>query len=179
MDLQRGPAIAGPRCHSPPVSVTMRSAALLFVMLLVPPHLVSAQSHSAAPRNGAYHRASCDRVATSSFTFGRTGGNIRPDGFQLDVDGTLSRLTPGAPATRIGTVPRDAVRAIARLAWTNGFAALPSSPTHPTRNPDAAREFVDVRSTCASRHVEYAAGEEAPAFREVRSLLDLTVARAR
>ena len=152
----------------------MRFISLLGATLLLLPRLAAAQPRAVPPR-----RATCDRVATTSFTFGRTGGNIRPDGWRLARDGTLSRLADGVIAERLGVVPREAVRRIARLAWTNGFAALPASPTRPTHNPDAARQFVEVRSACAAHHVEYAAGDEARAFRAVRALLDSAVTEAR
>ena len=152
----------------------MRFTSLLGAVLLLLPRLAATQ-----PRALPLRHAVCDRVATTSFTFGRTGGNIRPYGWRLARDGTLSRLADGVIAERLGVVPREAVRRIARLAWTNGFAALPTSPTHPTRNPDAARHFIEARSACALHHVEYAGGEEARAFRAVRALLDSTVTEAR
>ena len=35
----------------------------------------------------------------------------------------------------------------------------------PTRNPDAARDFVELRSACGTKHVEYVMGQGPPAFR--------------
>jgi hypothetical protein len=49
---------------------------------------------------------------------------------------------------------------------------LPTAPTRPTRNPDAARQYIDLHSACGAKHVEYASGEGAPVFRELYTRLD-------
>ena len=116
--------------------------------------------------------ARCDKVGTTTITFGRAGGNIRPAALRLNVDGSLSQRVDGGDFTSTGrTVARDAVAGLAHLAWAGGFTRLPTAPTQPTRNPDAARDFIELQSACGRKHVEYAGGEGAPAFREVLALL--------
>ena len=90
----------------------------------------------------------------------------------MNVDGSLSQRVDGGDFTPIGRgVARDAVAGLARMAWSGGFTRLPTAPTRPTHNPDAARDFVEIQSACGHKHVEYAGGEGAPAFRELLALL--------
>ncbi len=120
----------------------------------------------------AQHAPRCDRVTTTAIAFGRTGGNLKPAAQRLNADGSLSQRAEGGPWTLTGrTLSRDTVAGLARLAWTGGFSRLPTAPTKPTRNPDAARDFIELHSACGSKHVEYAGGEGAPLFRELLSLL--------
>jgi len=124
----------------------------------------------------ASRRASstCDRIATTSFEFGRTGGNLRGTSIRIAADGAVSRrLAGGAWVPADSAVPRDAVTGLARIAWTNGFTRLPTAPSRPTRNPDIARDYIDVRSNCGTKHVESAPAESARPFRELFSLLTL------
>jgi hypothetical protein len=141
---------------------------LALILLALGARAVVGQGASApSPRTRA-----CDRVATTEITFGRAGGSIRPAGLRVGVDGTVTRTgdsVSGSPP--VGTLSPETVRGLARLAWTNGFAALPTAPTRPTRNPDAARDFIELRSPCGRKHVEYATGEGAPVFRELYALL--------
>lgn len=114
----------------------------------------------------------CDRVGTTAITYGRSGGSIQPAVLRLNPDGSVSQRGSGAEFASTGhSVSRDAVAAMARLAWLGGFTRLPTSPTRPTRNPDAARDFIEIHSACGHKHVEYAAGDGAPAFRELLALL--------
>ena len=100
--------------------------------------------------------------------FGRTGGSIKRASLRVTVDGSLSQRVDGGDFTPTGrTVARDAVAGLARMAWSSGFTRLPTAPTKPTHNPDAARDFVEIESACGHKHVEYAGGEGAPAFREL------------
>jgi hypothetical protein len=52
---------------------------------------------------------------------------------------------------------------------------LPTAPTRPTRNPDAARQYIELHSACGAKHVEYASGEGAPEFRELYTKLDALI----
>lgn len=114
----------------------------------------------------------CDKVGTTTITFGRTGGSIKPTALRANVNGSLSQRMDGGEFTSTGrTLPVDAVSGLARLAWSGGFTRLPTAPTKPTRNPDAARDFIEIQSACGHKHVEYAGGEGAPAFRELLALL--------
>ena len=114
----------------------------------------------------------CDKVGTTSIEFGRTGGSIKPAALRVSVDGSLLQRVDGGEFGSTGrTLSRDAVTGLARLAWSGGFTRLPTAPTKPTHNPDAARDFIDIRSACGHKHVEYAGGEAAPAFRELLALL--------
>lgn len=117
-------------------------------------------------RPASAQHASCDRVATTSIAFGRTAGNIKSEGFLLRRDGTLVRDDSTA-SEPLATVSRTEVRRLARRGWTGPFVKLRTAPTRPTRNPDAARDFVELRSACGTKHVEYVMGEGPPAFREL------------
>lgn len=128
-----------------------------------------AGSLALACRPVAAQHAACDRVATTSIAFGRTGGNIRPERFLLRADGSLVR--DDTTASSLATVMTARVRTLARRGWTGPFAKLRPAPTHPTRIPDAARDFVELRSACGTKHVEYAMGEGPPAFRELYNAL--------
>ena len=116
-------------------------------------------------------RATCDRVATTSIAFGRTAGNIKPDALLLRVDGTLVRDDSASSSPPLATVSPAEVQRLARRGWTGPFAKLREAPTRPTRNPDAARDFVELRSACGIKHVEYVMGEGPPAFRELHDAL--------
>lgn len=112
----------------------------------------------------AAQRAACDRVATTSIAFGRIAGNIRPEVVLLRADGGLVK-GDSAAATPFAVVPVARVRRIARRGWNGAFARLRTAPSRPTRIPDAARDFVELRSACGTKHVEYVMGEGPPAFR--------------
>lgn len=116
-------------------------------------------------RPAAGQHAPCDRVATTSIAFGHTAGNLKPEGFLLRADGTLVR--DDSTSTRLTKVAEGEVRRLARRGWTGPFVKLRPAPTRPTRIPDAARDFVELRSACGTKHVEYVMGEGPPAFREL------------
>jgi hypothetical protein len=120
-------------------------------------------------RTAAGQHAPCDRVATTSIAFGRTAGNIKPEGLLLRADGTLVR--DDSSASQLARVATAEVRRLARRGWTGPFARLRPAPTRPTRNPDAARDFVELRSACGSKHVEYVMGQGPLAFRELYNSL--------
>jgi len=123
-----------------------------------------AASLALACRPAAAQHAACDRVATTSIAFGRTAGNIKPDVVLLRADGALVKGDSGATAP-FATIPIEQVRRLARRGWTGPFARLRTAPSHPTRIPDAARDFVELRSACGTKHVEYVTGQGPPAFR--------------
>ena len=143
-----------------------------FVLSLV----LTALSAAGAQTTTAPRRTTrCDRIGTTTFEFGRTGGSIRPASIHIVADGTVmaARGDTAAPMTRLRTIPEAVVTGLARLAWTGGFSTLRPAPTRPTRNPDASRAFIDVRSACGRHRVEYAMGEEAQRFRELYALLEM------
>ena len=111
----------------------------------------------------------CDRVGTTSIAFGRTAGNIKTEGFLLRANGTLVR--EDSSASPITTVTAARVQRLARRGWTGPFVKLREAPTRPTHNPDAARDFVELRSACGTKHVEYVMGEGPRAFRELYDAL--------
>ena len=120
-------------------------------------------------RPAAGQHAPCDHVATTSIAFGRTAGNLKPQGYLLRADGTLVR--DDSSASRMGKVDTARVRRLARRGWEGPFVKLRPAPTRPTRIPDAARDFVELRSACGTKHVEYVMGEGPPAFRELYDAL--------
>jgi hypothetical protein len=115
----------------------------------------------------------CDRIATTAITFGHTGGTLKPSGLRIAANGMVRPVGSGAGIPHSAeSVSRAAVRGMARQAWRGPFASLPAAPTRPTRNPDAARQFIELQSACGSKHVEYAAGEGAPAFNDLYARLE-------
>ncbi len=150
--------------------------------LLVVASLLAAALPAAAQRQSDHDsaaRRSCDRVATTSISFGHVGGTLKPTGLRIAADGRVhpvggdsaARHAPRAVSTR-------ELRRLVRRGWTKEFMSLPTAPTRPTRNPDAARDFIELRSACGSKHVEYPGGEGPPPFRELyRELERLTGVR--
>jgi hypothetical protein len=126
----------------------------------------------APARTGIFYELRCDRIATTTITFGYTGGTLKPSGLRIAADGTVKPIGSGAGMTHnVESVPHDAVRRMARLGWSGPFVSLPTAPTRPTRNPDAARQFIELHSACGTKHVEYADGEGAPVFRDLYARL--------
>jgi hypothetical protein len=122
---------------------------------------------------GATRRTHCDPVSSTSFSFGLTGGNLKPSGWHIAATGAVNPEGDGMSTSgRPRVVSARALRALARRAWSSGFTRLPTAPTHPTRNPDAAREFIEIHSACGMKHVEYASGDAAPAFRDLYARLE-------
>jgi len=132
-----------------------------------------------ATAQAQHAQRNCVNERATSFAFGSTGGTLRPDTVYLDADGTV-RWSSRASETRVAHIPRDSVRSLAHLAWSRAFLSLPTAPTRPTRNPDAARSFVDVRSACGRhKHVEAVFEESRPAFRQLLSRLEHLVGEVR
>lgn len=103
-----------------------------------------------------------------TFVFGREGGNIRPASTALYADGRVSR---GDSTDSSAAVSPDAVAGLARLARLGGFWTLRVPAVHrPPRNPDAARQYVEVHLTCGSHRVETAGGAPPP-MRQLLALL--------
>jgi hypothetical protein len=128
----------------------------------------SAQSHTSAPRTR------CDPIPSTSVTFGLTGGNLRPSGWRIAASGVVRPVGERTDTSRRRpTVSKLALHDLARRAWTGDFVHLPTAPTRPTRNPDAARQYIELHSACGAKHVEYASGEAAPAFRELYTRLEI------
>ena len=118
-------------------------------------------------------RVRCDRIATTSISFGRTGGNIRPSGVRILANGVVRDIgDTSEPPRAVAKVPVAELRRIARRAWTGPFVRLPTAPTRPTPNPDAARDFIELRSKCGTKHVEYQGGTGAPEFQRLLVTLD-------
>ncbi|HET7187849.1 MAG TPA: hypothetical protein VFI52_06830 [Gemmatimonadaceae bacterium] len=136
--------------------------------------LVTASLLTAVPTHAQRtSRARCDRIATTSISLGRTGGNIRPSGMRIMANGVVRDIgDTSEPPRAVTRVPVAELRRIARRAWTGPFVRLPTAPTRPTPNPDAARDFIELRSKCGSKHVEYQGGTGAPEFQRLLARLD-------
>ena len=149
-----------------------RTVLLTMAAILLPLGAGAQRQASAAAR------ARCDPIASASFDFGLTGGNLKPTGWRIAANGVVSPVSESADASsRRHSVSTRALRDLARRARTGGFMRLPTAPTRPTRNPDAAREYIELHSACGTKHVEYASGEGAPVFRELYSRLDTLTRR--
>jgi hypothetical protein len=143
-------------CHS------CRTVVLAALLVASPVCGLAAQARAATTPAGR-----CDRTAATSFSYGRTGGSIRPTATHVAAAGGAERDSGAA----LVVVSPAVLNGLARLARAGGFATLPAAPTRPTPNPDAARDFIELRSVCGAKHVEYAAGTGAPVFRELYALL--------
>jgi hypothetical protein len=145
--------------------MTASQGVRLALLAAAMPLLGSARADAQHPR--------CDRIGTTSISFGRTGGNIRPAGVRILASGAVRDLGDTSdPPRAMSRVPVDQLRRLARRAWTGPFARLPTAPNRPTPNPDAARDFIELRSACGAKHVEYQAGAGAPEFRHLLAELD-------
>ena len=113
----------------------------------------------------------CDRVASASFEFGTTAGNLRHDSTRIATDGIITRRNRTTWIAEHRRATADEVQRAARLAVDNGFYRLPTAPTRPTRNPDAARAFITIRSACGTKHVELVPEDAPPAFRDLLAKL--------
>jgi hypothetical protein len=129
------------------------------------PLLAASAAYAQAPASRR-----CDRIATTTITFGRTGGNLRGSTTRIATDGTVTR--DGEPATPPRPLSRDVVSGLARLAWSGGFATLRAAPTRPTRNPDESRDYIEVKSACGTKHVETVREQAPAAFRELLAMLE-------
>ena len=59
-------------------------------------------------------RARCDRIATTSISFGRTGGNIRPSGVRILANGVVRDIgDTSEPPRAVAKVPAAEARRIA------------------------------------------------------------------
>ena len=129
----------------------------------------------------APHPRNCAPVPVergAAITFGRESGNIRPRSFAIYADGRIAIASVNSTRDSVAVISAAAVSALARLARTGGFWELtPPIIRRPPRNPDAAREFVEVALTCGKKRAEYVAGAGPPAFSEYLALL-AAVARA-
>jgi hypothetical protein len=136
--------------------------------------LLLATGTAVAQRSSHVKRASrCDTIATTSITFGRTGGNITPAGLRIAASGAVTSLADRAGVgSSARAVPVDELRRLAALGWRGRFVRLPTAPTRPTHNPDVARDFVELRSACARKHVEVPADQEPAAFRALFTQLE-------
>lgn len=140
---------------------------LLPVMLAGQP---GASSEPIAPQLPRCAPVPVERGAT--ITFGREGGNIRPRSFSIYADGLITAASGDASRDSIAEISTAAVAALARLARIGGFwKLLPPVIRRPTRNPDAAREFVEVALSCGRKRAEYASGAAPAAFSEYLALL--------
>jgi hypothetical protein len=92
---------------------------------------------------------------------------------RITPNGVVHQLgAPNAALPAPATVPVAELRRVAQRAWTGPVVRQPTAPTRPTPNPDAARDFIELRSACGSRHVEYQSGTGAPEFRRLLARLD-------
>jgi hypothetical protein len=108
---------------------------------------------------------SCAPLASSrgpTFVWGNEAGTLRPRRLRLWADGSLDDTHA---RTRGRAEIADSVRALATEARRSAFWTTVSPPiTHPTHNPDLAREYVAVALTCGHRRSLYPVDAEPPAF---------------
>ena len=148
-----------------------RSRIALLLSLAMP---IAPLAHAAA--QGI--EAGCDKAGTTSFRFGLTGGDLMPSATEITAAGTVRTRGQERIGPVIGHVRRASVLALAKHAWRSGFGALPPAPTRPTKNPDAARQFIELHSACGFHHVEYGPGDGSPLFRELYARLKQLTATA-
>ena len=151
--------------------------ALSLALFLVMPCALSAQAHNGAGTTPA--PSVCLPVPASrgpAITFGHEGGNLRPRTFTVTADGTIRSGGATAASDSMAAIAPAAVRALARLARGGGFWTVPSPRiVRPPANPDAAREFIEVKLTCGSHRAEYVADGAPAAFADLFALLSVLV----
>ena len=138
------------------------------------------QADSLRTRKVAKHADStCAPIAAeqgATIAFGREGGNLRPASFTITADGRITQSAGAGTRDSIPAATPAAVAALARVARTGRFWMLaPRAIRRPARNPDAAREFIEVTLACGSHRVEYVAGTAPAVFSELLALLEAVV----
>jgi hypothetical protein len=89
--------------------------------------------------------------SASSFSFGRTGGNIQPFTVTIAADGSVTATGPARP-TRLELRPAALARLKDAVA-AQQFFSLPLSIRCPHALPDFAARFVTIRSGGVGRRV--------------------------
>lgn len=164
----------------PALPAVRREAVAAGIVAIFLPTMVAAQSGAArgleAPQG--LHCRPIPVVGGATVKFGRAGGNILPRSLEVYANGGITVAAGDSMRDSVATIPADAVAALARLARTGGFWALRAPAVRrPIRNPDFAREYIEVTLTCGRKRAEYVAGAEPAVFSEYRAL-PAAVARA-
>jgi hypothetical protein len=155
----------------PPAGFGRRAhfASFAIACLTLAPVVVGAQR--SAPATPA---ASCAPRQTGSgpaFVRGNQGGTLRPHAVRLWADGSVR--TGAHARTTANQAIADSVRAIATDVRHSALWGTIAPPiTRPTRNPDVAREYIEVSLTCGHRRWLYPADETPAAFDALSRRLD-------
>lgn len=120
---------------------------------------------SARPDRRSSRSISCAPIPSSegpTFVWGNEAGTLRPRRLRLWADGSLE---DAGVRTRRRAEIADSVRALATEARRSAFWTTVSPPiTHPTHNPDLAREYIAVALTCGHRRSLYPVDAEPATF---------------
>ena len=144
-----------------------RLAALAAVAMTAAPALAPAQGARPTTARSCAPRASARGPV---FTFGNAGGNLRRSATKLWADGSV-QVVPGR-RTAADTAVADSVRALAHFARQSSFWTTTAPRiTRPTRNPDVAREYLEVHLQCGVKRSLYPADAEPAPFHELFSRL--------
>jgi hypothetical protein len=88
---------------------------------------------------------------TTSFAFGRIGGNIDPFTVTIASDGSVRATGPARPLkSRVGAL---ALARLSTIVTAQRFFTLPRSTRCPNTLPDFASQFIVVRRSGISRRV--------------------------
>ncbi|MFL5563427.1 MAG: hypothetical protein ACJ79K_18325 [Gemmatimonadaceae bacterium] len=157
-------------------------AAMIVVVTIVvaAPRLAHAQATRRATTAAAHDCAPRAASRGAAFAWGNEGGTLKRRANRLWADGSIQ------PAGGARTAPNgalaDSARVLAAEARRSPFWTTKSPPiTRPTRNPDLAREYVEVHLRCGSHRALYMADAEPPAFaalvRRLNAIIGLATRR--
>jgi hypothetical protein len=112
-------------------------------------------STSSAGKKGKHTMAQAS--ASPVFTFGVTGGNIRPWSVSIDPDGSVQSKGIGVRDQK-PIYPTDTLNGLLALAGTEGFWSMPSSTSCTGTLPDIASRFVQITSNTGTTKVSVHGG---------------------
>jgi hypothetical protein len=121
--------------------------ALLFVATVGPFGVVGARSL----RSGSHSQHAAQAAAV--FTFGRSGGNIRPVTIRILADGSVTVEGPTRVAPSGLKLSKDAIAGLVKLAKAERFFSLPGRIEGPGVFPDAASLFITASASGKTKTV--------------------------
>lgn len=136
-----------------------------------PPRVAQAQATRRAHATAAKDCAAGAASHGATFVWGNEAGTLKHRMNRLWADGSM-QLSGGERTMPNGALA-DSVRSLAADARRSAFWTTTSPPiVRPTRNPDMAREYVEVHLRCGNRRSLYPADAEPPAFAALVRRLD-------
>jgi hypothetical protein len=145
---------------------------LAIACLTIAPAVLGAQR--SAPASPEPACAPTQAARRPVLVWGHEAGTLRPASITLWADGSMRDAAHArTPANR---AIADSIRVIASDVRRSALWATVAPPvTRPTRNPDVAREYIEVSLSCGRRRWLYPADEAPAAFDALSRRLDALV----